>query len=399
MKSSGRLICWIVLLTTCVSTISAGSVSARVEQTNRAGLVVQFGDGSVFTSCVEFTEPDISAYDVLVRAGLTAEASFDALMGPGVCSINGEGCPASNCFCQCTGVPCIYWVYHHLINGTWQYSNLGAGIYPVHDGEVEGWAWGEGAPTQGVQPPATSFDQICAPEAPTHTPAPPTDTPQPTNTPVPPTATIARPTNTAPAPIPVVWFRLDHNPIAAGECTMVRWDTSGAREVYLDDELVGTTGSREVCPTSGTEYVLRVVSESGEKSETLTLGMIGTVPETSPTPDRTPTPRLIVPEPVPPSSTPVTVSTGIPTATSAPGSAPDPIPSRTPSVTNTPPPALASHATIPTASGTIMREPDQNEQSTANSEASSAFPHRYLVFGAILVGLIGLTTLGGKLWR
>ena len=166
---------------------------------------------------------------------------------------------------------------------------------------------------------------------------------------------------------------------------MVRWDTSGAREVYLDDELVGTTGSREVCPTSGTEYVLRVVSESGEKSETLTLGMIGTVPETSPTPDRTPTP--------------VTVSTGIPTATSGPGSAPDPIPSRTPSVTNTPPPALASHATIPTASGTIMREPDQNEQSTANSEASSAFPHRYLVFGAILVGLIGLTTLGGKLWR
>lgn len=82
MRSSGRLICWIVLLTTCVSTISAGSVSARVEQTNRAGLVVQFGDGSVFTSCVEFTEPDISAYDVLVRAGLTVEASFDALMGP-----------------------------------------------------------------------------------------------------------------------------------------------------------------------------------------------------------------------------------------------------------------------------------------------------------------------------
>jgi len=89
--------------------------------------------------------------------------------------------------------------------------------------------------------------------------------------------------HTLPPPTPVVWFHLDHNPVSAGECAFVRWDTSGALEVYLDEELVSSIGSSEVCPTGGTEYTLQVVSESGERSETLVLGVIDAGTQNLPT--------------------------------------------------------------------------------------------------------------------
>ena len=361
-----------------------------------------YGDGSVLTSCVEFAEPDLSGYEVLVRAGLSVEASLDSLMGPGVCSINGEGCPAGNCFCQCTGVPCMYWVYHHLVDGAWQYSSVGAGTYRAHNGEVEGWAWGEGSPTQGVQPPVIPFDQICAPAAPTDTPAPPTDTPPPADTPVPPTATFALPTSTRPAPTPVVWFRLDKNPIPAGECTVVRWDTSGANEVYLDGELVGIAGSRDVCPTCGTEYMLRVVSESGEMEETLVLGVSGTAAESSPTPGSTSAPAPTVLETVSSSSTPISVITDTPTPASTLDSTPDTSPSRTVTVTSILPPSPTSTAPAThTAMPTVTEKSDQTTHNQYSEQAgnSTGFPYGYVMFGVILTVLIGLVAFGGKLWR
>ena|GEM_PF-616485 len=403
MRTNRQLICWILLLATCALTINTGSASAHVEQTNYAGLVVQFGDGSVFTSCVEFTEPDISGYDVLVRAGLSVEAYLDALAGPGVCSINDEGCPASNCFCQCTGVPCVYWAYSHLVNGTWQYSNLGAGTYRVGDGGVEGWAWGEGSPAQGMQPPAIPFDQICAPVTPTDTPAPPTATM------APPTATSSQPTQPAPAPTPVIWFRLDQNPIAAGECTTVRWDTSGATHVYLDDDSVvyldddsvSRTGSREVCPIAGAEYVLRVVSESGEMSETLVLGVTGATASTSPAPAPTVTSKATVPVAASPSSTPVLDNAKVTTAAPTEESTPTSTLSKTPSATNTlpTPTASATQTAPPPASDTVAREPDPVGQGKMGAEVNTTRPTGYAAFGVILVVLIGLTTFGRKLWH
>ena len=77
---------------------------------NQAGLVVVHGDGRVVTRCVRFDEPQISGLTLLQRSGLTFAAEAGP-MGATVCSLNGEGCPTSDCWCECHGTPCAYWIY------------------------------------------------------------------------------------------------------------------------------------------------------------------------------------------------------------------------------------------------------------------------------------------------
>ncbi|HDQ70617.1 MAG TPA: hypothetical protein ENN19_00795, partial [Chloroflexi bacterium] len=160
-----------------IASIAAISLDVRAQQTNQVGLVVDFG-GSHVTYCVEFSESEITGYDVLRRAGLNVVADFSNPMGAAICDINDtSGCSVSNCFCKCQGSPCVYWSYHYLENGSWRYSTLGASARKVHHGDVEGWGWGEGTiNSSGQAPPVIPFDQICAPPA--------TDTPIPTETPI-----------------------------------------------------------------------------------------------------------------------------------------------------------------------------------------------------------------------
>jgi hypothetical protein len=137
----------IVLLTFAAQ---ASSPMTRAQHASQVGLVVSLGDGSVITRCVTFREAEISGYEVLMRSDLDVTASAGV-----VCSIEGTGCPADDCFCA---VP-DYWSYWHLINGMWQYSGSGAHSYTVHDGTVEGWNWGSEPPT------ILTFHQICSPSA------------------------------------------------------------------------------------------------------------------------------------------------------------------------------------------------------------------------------------------
>jgi len=138
---------------------SPSSAVARAQDSNQAGLVVRFGDGSYITRCITFSEPSISGLDVLERSDLAVVAA-----GWAVCDIEGHsGCPAENCFCQCPGGggACLYWSYWHLVDGSWVYSTVGSGGHDVHDGDVEGWSWGaEGSP------PVVPFHEICMPLAP-----------------------------------------------------------------------------------------------------------------------------------------------------------------------------------------------------------------------------------------
>jgi len=152
---------------------------------HRAGVVIRFGDGSVITRCVSFSEPTISGMELLTRAGLSIRVDTASSIGAGVCKIGDQGCDAGkSCFCQCEGGACAYWQYFHLQSGAWKYSNLGAALYKVADSAVEGWAWGN-----NVAPPVMSFDQICAASAasasPTSAPAraSPSATRAPENTP------------------------------------------------------------------------------------------------------------------------------------------------------------------------------------------------------------------------
>jgi len=162
-------------------------VGAQEGATNRAGLIVVHGDGRVLTRCVTFTEERISGVALLQRSGLAVDANTGP-MGSAVCTINREGCPVNDCFCQCKGNPCTYWNYFHRnADGSWAYSGMGAATWTVGDGDIDGWVWGDGS----APPPALAFDAIC--DAGT---APSTDalTAAPTATPIPPETPIPTPT-------------------------------------------------------------------------------------------------------------------------------------------------------------------------------------------------------------
>ncbi len=406
------------LLLTAVLGLPGERVQAQ--QPNQAALIVQHGDGRLITRCISFTEAEITGYDVLARSGLEIVTNFDSGMGGTICAIDGEGCPAHDCWCQCKGSPCVYWAYHQLIDGQWVYSNLGASNYRVQHGDVEGWAWGEGNPQGGVQPPLIPFEQICAPPA-TDTPIPATATATATATPIPATATSPPPpTATAtPIPPPEAWFRLDQNPIPAGTCTMVRWDAAHAQAVYLDGESVPANGQREVCPPEPQTYRLRLVGAETEVTYELVLGVTGPTPsatpaatatpaaqasptaaalsptaELGPSPSPTPIPSPSPspspsaspppsPSPGPSPTLPSTPTTAPPTAppTSTPSPSPTPAPTQTapaPTATPTPAPVAQAGPTLPPTTGPAPSEGD-----------SSAFPVGYVVFGLIVVSLLG----------
>lgn len=211
------------------------------QASHQAALVIRYGDGQVETRCVAFTEPQITGYDVLVRAGL--DVTIDAGgMGAAVCAIQGIGCPANDCFCHCQGDACQYWSYWHQVGGAWEYSLGGASIYPVTDGAIEGWSWGPGSVTAATAPPVVSFDAVCNAPAVTATPVPPTPT----------------------WPAPQVNFWVEAATVNAGICTVLHWQVDYATAVYLDGAGVEGVGARQVCPAQTQTYTLRVVHAGGE---------------------------------------------------------------------------------------------------------------------------------------
>ena len=139
----------------------------HAQEANRAGLVIVHGDGSVVTRCVSFAQESISGYDLLAATGLDLKVEA-AGMGATICALDGEGCgfPQEACFCQCQGSPCTYWSYWQLGEDGWHYRNLGAANTAVHNGDVEGWVWGEGTVSDARKPQPVSFAEICtAPQA------------------------------------------------------------------------------------------------------------------------------------------------------------------------------------------------------------------------------------------
>lgn len=169
---------------------------------NRAGLVIQHGDGTLFSACVAFDAPSISGLELLRRAGVSISQDSSGGLGTMICAVDGEGCnyPDENCLCQCQGASCTYWQYWHLVEGEWQYSSVGAAGWKVADRSVDGWVWGVGVPSEGKRPPATTFDEICTPQS---TAAPPaTSTQVARRAPALPAASVPVQTPTAPTPAP-----------------------------------------------------------------------------------------------------------------------------------------------------------------------------------------------------
>ncbi|GAB4522628.1 MAG: hypothetical protein Fur0018_04580 [Anaerolineales bacterium] len=232
--------------------------SAAAQAPGQAGIVVQYGDGTLVTYCVSFAGDSISGYDALLATGLNVEAAFDPSLGAAVCQIGVQGCPSSDCFCQMPD----YWSYWHLQNGAWNYSQVGVSAARLHNGDVDGWRWGPGDPP--ITAPA--FDAICAPAA-TDTPIPPTDTP------VPPTETSTPTAVYTPVlPPPIIIY-----PTATASPTA----TSTPTPTPSDSPTPTTTSS----PTSTASAT---VSQTMTATDTLT-------PTVSPSPGATAPPASMMP--------------------------------------------------------------------------------------------------------
>ncbi|MEZ4516430.1 MAG: hypothetical protein R3C44_06195 [Chloroflexota bacterium] len=145
------------ILLVAISLLVILSGMTRAADDNQAAVVISFGDGSVVSQCVSFSEAEITGYDLLQRSGLSVIVD-DQAAGAAVCRIDGTGCPADDCFCQCRGGgSCVYWSYWHRVDDTWTYSGAGSSIYTIRDGDVDGWAWGPGSVTEAIPPPDIAF--------------------------------------------------------------------------------------------------------------------------------------------------------------------------------------------------------------------------------------------------
>jgi hypothetical protein len=115
-------------------------------------MAVFYGDGSIFTDCVSFSEGSISGLDLLQRSGLSIETATNPNQGTAVCKIGDVGNSSDNCF----GSMPNYWSYWKLGASGWEYSVIGADKIQVVDGNVNGWSWGTGNP-----PALISYQNIC----------------------------------------------------------------------------------------------------------------------------------------------------------------------------------------------------------------------------------------------
>ena len=102
---------------------------------NDGHVVVQFGNGGTIGRPISFTTA-ITGAQALIEAGLEV-----VTIGSGastlVCSIEGVGCPAADCFCGCPAPydPCFFWGQYYQNSGDSDWlTGSGAGVDPIGAG-------------------------------------------------------------------------------------------------------------------------------------------------------------------------------------------------------------------------------------------------------------------------
>ena len=113
-------------------------------------VIVQLGDHDLVARAITFSAP-ISGLAALQMSGLevvTTSTSF----GTVVCSIEGVGCPADDCFCD----ESAFWGYKSWDGAAWQDYMVGASDSSLSDGAVEGWRWGEWGSAMWPAQPVTA---------------------------------------------------------------------------------------------------------------------------------------------------------------------------------------------------------------------------------------------------
>jgi len=125
----------VLMMTGFIGLIAADMpVSAAEDASDQALIAIQFGPGEQIVREISFTAP-ISGLAAIQMTGIPMEIA-DFAWGKAVCSINGVGCPASDCFCDTK-----FWSYEYWDGGAWQGYLVGAADSSIGDGAVEGWRW------------------------------------------------------------------------------------------------------------------------------------------------------------------------------------------------------------------------------------------------------------------
>jgi hypothetical protein len=323
MKRTRLGVFLVVGLLALILTSPGPAAEVQAQGTQHVGLVVKFGDGSVFTDCIDYTGSGMTGEDVLDQSGLSAVKDFSyGGLGAAICKIGNVGCDdPNNCFCECTGEPpCVYWAYYHQENNQWIYSGMGASGHTVQPGDVEGWAWGDGeAGGSDVEPPLITFEELCVPPTPTPKPSP-----------------------------PLVDFTADPEHVIAGQCSTLRWSVDNGEIVILDGEGVRPDDARYLCPSQSHTYELQVLNAAGEYYYEVTIQV--TQPTATPLPTATPTAvRSATSRP-----------TSAPPPSTATATARQPVPSPSPSPTESATATSTSTAVVvaeaPTATASLAEE-------------------------------------------
>jgi hypothetical protein len=134
----------IILAISLLAALTWGRPAAG-QDLNHAGLVVRHGDGRITYAYVAFPEESINGIELLERSGISVVTVSFGGLGEGVCSVEEEGCPASDCrqrVCQGPGDESPYWRYfRQAAPGDWQALALGGSSTRVRNGDIDGWSW------------------------------------------------------------------------------------------------------------------------------------------------------------------------------------------------------------------------------------------------------------------
>jgi hypothetical protein len=122
----------------CLASGGRSAFAASTTAPANALIAIQFQQGSQVVHEISFTAP-ISGLAALQMTGMPVETADFGGGSIGVCSINGVGCPADNCFCD----PTHFWNYEYWDGNAWQGYMVGASQSSISDGAIEGWRWAE----------------------------------------------------------------------------------------------------------------------------------------------------------------------------------------------------------------------------------------------------------------
>jgi OOP family OmpA-OmpF porin len=92
---------------------------------------------------------------------------------------------------------------------------------------------------------------------------------------------VAPPAPPAPRPAPAVSFSAAPASVKQGQCATLTWSSTNASSVSIEPGVgkVDPSGSKQVCPTSATQYTISVAGEGGSKTASTTVSVTALAPK------------------------------------------------------------------------------------------------------------------------